>query len=86
MCRKLLDLPTTVRVPHTAQGMKSPFEVYNCRQPNIVRKRLLLGERKALEDSEEGENEFQIRSPRKNVGETVLFRFAKITEKRATQF
>lgn len=64
MCRKLLDLPTTVRVPHTAQGMKSPFEVYNCRQPDIVivRKRLLLGERKASEDSE-----FQIRSPRKDI-------------------
>lgn len=62
MCRKLPDLPTTVRVPHTAQGMKSPFQVYNCRQPNIVRKRLLLGERKASEDFK-----FQIRSPRKDI-------------------
>ena len=53
--------------PHSSPGMQSPFEVYYGRQPNRVRNKLSLGERKPFEVSEEDyEAEFQLKSPRKD--------------------
>ena len=52
--------------PHSSLGMQSPFEVYYGRQPNSVRNKLSLGERKAFEVSEEDEREFQLKSPKKD--------------------
>ena len=52
--------------PHNSLGMQSPFEVYYGRPPNRVRNKLSLGERKVFEITEEGETEFQLKSPRKD--------------------
>ena len=52
--------------PYSSLGMQSPFEVYYGRQPNRVRNKLSLGERKAFEVFEEDETEFQLKSPRKD--------------------
>lgn len=46
--------------------MQSPFEVYYGRQSNRVRNKLSLGAIQSFEVPEEGENEFQLTSPKKN--------------------
>ena len=46
--------------------MQSPFEVYYGRQPHRVRNKLSLGAIQSFEVPEEGENEFQLTSPKKN--------------------
>ena len=52
--------------PHSSLGKQSPFKVYYGRQPNSVRNKLSLGERKAFEVSEEHKTEFQLKSPKKD--------------------
>lgn len=49
--------------PHSSLGMATPFEVYYGRQPNRVKFRLSLAERKDLEVPEEDESNLQELSP-----------------------